>query len=67
MTASRPLHIKGIGLPDEQPAQWWIVDGTLSAEPVKDAETVFGADRADGWILPGLVDAHCHVGLGVGG
>jgi imidazolonepropionase-like amidohydrolase len=40
--------------------QWWIVDGLLSAEPVADAGTVFDG----GWILPGLVDAHCHVGLG---
>lgn len=63
MTASPPLHIKGIGLPDERPLQWWIVDGTLSAEPVNDAETVFDG----GWILPGLVDAHCHVGLGAHG
>lgn len=44
--------------------EWWVVDGMLSAEPVADAETVFGADGAGGWILPGLVDAHCHVGLG---
>ena len=43
--------------------EWWIVDGVLSAEPVADAETVFDG----GWIVPGLVDAHCHVGLGVGG
>jgi imidazolonepropionase-like amidohydrolase len=40
--------------------EWWIVDGTLSAEPVADADTVFDG----GWIIPGLVDAHCHVGLG---
>ena len=65
--AQPPLHIRGLGLPDEQPVEWWIVDGTLSAEPVKDAETVFGADGADGWVLPGLVDAHCHVGLGAHG
>ena len=58
------LHVRGRGLPDEQPAQWWIVDGVLSAEPVSGADTVFGADGAGGWILPGLVDAHCHVGLG---
>jgi imidazolonepropionase-like amidohydrolase len=58
------LHVRGRGLPDEEPVEWWIVDGTLSAEPVKDAETVFGADGYGGWILPGLVDAHCHVGLG---
>jgi imidazolonepropionase-like amidohydrolase len=43
--------------------EWWIVNGALSAEPVSGAETVFGADGT-GWILPGLVDAHCHVGLG---
>ena len=43
--------------------QWWIVDGTLSAEPVDGADTVFGADDPGGWILPGLVDAHCHVGF----
>ena len=54
------LHIRGLGLPDGEPVEWWIVDGTLSAEPVNDADTVFDG----GWIVPGLVDAHCHVGLG---
>jgi imidazolonepropionase-like amidohydrolase len=68
------LHVRGRGLPDEQPVEWWIVDegspeegrtrGVLRAEPVPGAETVFGADGDDGWVLPGLVDAHCHVGLG---
>lgn len=68
------LHVRGRGLPDGQPVQWWIVDegspaeggtrGVLRAEPVRGAETVFGADGDGGWILPGLVDAHCHVGLG---
>lgn len=57
------LHVRGNRLPDGEPVQWWIVDGTLSAEPVAGAETVF--DK--GWILPGLVDAHCHVGVGPGG
>ncbi len=47
--------------------EWWIVDGVLSSEPVTGAETVFGADGAGGWIVPGLVDAHCHVGLGARG
>lgn len=59
-----PLHVRGVLLPDEEQVEWWIVDGVLSAEPVADAQTVFGADGADGWLLPGLVDAHCHVGLG---
>jgi len=58
------LHVRGRGLPDGEPVDWWSVDGTLSAEPVTDAETVFGADGYGGWIVPGLVDAHCHVGLG---
>jgi imidazolonepropionase-like amidohydrolase len=54
------MHLRGRGLPDGEPVEWWIVDGTLNAEPVTDAETVFDG----GWIAPGLVDAHCHVGLG---
>jgi imidazolonepropionase-like amidohydrolase len=54
------LHLRGRGLPDGEPVEWWVVDGRLSAEPVADAQTVF----EDGWIIPGLVDAHCHVGLG---
>jgi len=58
------LHVRGRALPDGEPVEWWVVDGRLSAEPVAHAETVFGADSSDGWILPGLVDAHCHVGLG---
>ncbi|MDZ4232712.1 MAG: amidohydrolase family protein [Dietzia sp.] len=57
------LHVRGRGLPDGEPVEWWVVDGTLSAEPVADAETVFDG----GWVLPGLVDAHCHVGLGPDG
>lgn len=39
-------------------------DGRLSAERLPGAETVFGSDGDAGWIIPGLVDAHCHVGLG---
>ena len=54
------LHVRGLGLPDETETQLWIVDGHISTEPVAGADTVF----AGGWILPGLVDAHCHVGLG---
>ena len=57
------LHVRGLGLPDETETQLWIVDGHISTEPVAGADTVFGASGS-GWILPGLVDAHCHVGLG---
>lgn len=58
-----PLHVRGLALPDENPIDLWIVDGRISTEPVAGADTVFGASGG-GWILPGLVDAHCHVGLG---
>jgi imidazolonepropionase-like amidohydrolase len=54
------LHVRGLGLPDETAIELWIVDGRISTEPVANADTVFDG----GWILPGLVDAHCHVGLG---
>ncbi|MGB8389455.1 amidohydrolase family protein, partial [Mycobacterium sp.] len=54
------LHVRGRGLPDEAEIRLWIVDGRISTEPVAGADTVFDG----GWILPGLVDAHCHVGLG---
>lgn len=54
------FHVRGRGLPGGEQVQWWIADGVLRADPVPGAETVFDG----GWILPGLVDAHCHVGLG---
>ncbi|ORB73840.1 hypothetical protein BST44_13055 [Mycobacterium scrofulaceum] len=54
------MHLRGVGLPDETRTELWIVDGRISTERVTGADTVFDG----GWILPGLVDAHCHVGLG---
>ena len=57
------LHLRGRGLPGGDEVQWWIHQGVLSAEPIVDAETAFDG----GWIIPGLVDAHCHVGLGPDG
>jgi imidazolonepropionase-like amidohydrolase len=53
------FHVRGYVLPDGEHRDLWIVDGLIRTEPVADAETV----AAGGWILPGLVDAHCHVGL----
>jgi imidazolonepropionase-like amidohydrolase len=54
------LHIRGTALPSGRIVDWWIAGGVLSAQPLDGAETVFDG----GWIIPGLVDAHCHVGLG---
>ena len=53
------LHLSGVVLPTGEHRDLWVVDGVIRTEPVRDAETV-----ATGvWVLPGLVDAHCHVGL----
>jgi imidazolonepropionase-like amidohydrolase len=57
------LHLRGVFLPQEQERDAWIADGRLSFTPVPDAETI--ADR--GWIIPGFVDAHCHIGLSPSG
>ncbi|WP_055536361.1 amidohydrolase family protein, partial [Streptomyces alboniger] len=57
------LHVKGRVLvgPDDVRDELWVVGGRVTYErPVTPAtETV----AVEGWALPGLVDAHCHVGL----
>ena len=51
-------------LPDDDgPRDLWIADGVIVDGPVAGATTL--SDRC--WVLPGLVDAHCHVGLGPDG
>lgn len=64
MSLPTALHVRGRGLPGGEPVEWWIADGLLRSEPIAGAATVFGGDGFGGWIIPGLVDAHCHVGLG---
>jgi len=55
----RVLHVRGVVLPDGEERDLYAVDGRLTYERVPGAETV--ADR--GWVVPGLVDCHCHVGM----
>ena len=57
------LHLRGVLLPGGEHTDLWLVDGVLRTEPVADAVTI----SSGGWILPGLVDAHCHIGLGAQG
>jgi imidazolonepropionase-like amidohydrolase len=52
------LKFSGPVLPDGEPRDLYVVDGRVTYEPVASAELV-----AEGWIVPGLVDAHCHIGL----
>ena len=49
-------------LPDGEPADLYVVEGRVTYEAQPGAETV-----AEGWIVPGLVDAHNHLGLEDGG
>jgi imidazolonepropionase-like amidohydrolase len=49
---------RGPVLPDAEPRDLYVVDGRVTLESHAGAETV-----AEGWIVPGLVDAHCHIGL----
>lgn len=53
------LHLRGVVLPDGEARDLWVRDGRITTEPVTGAETI----AESGWIVPGLVDAHCHVGL----
>ncbi|MCM3924469.1 amidohydrolase family protein, partial [Frankia sp. AiPs1] len=68
VTGQPVLRIRGAVLvgPEEVRDELWVVDGRVSfAAPTgtagRDVRTV------SGWALPGLVDAHCHVGLDAGG
>ncbi|MGH3909396.1 MAG: amidohydrolase family protein [Pseudonocardiaceae bacterium] len=47
-------------LPAGEPGELWVADGVICTEPVPGATTVVDG----GYLLPGLVDAHCHVGIG---
>ncbi|AYJ49402.1 amidohydrolase family protein [Rhodococcus sp. P1Y] len=57
------FHVRGRVLPGTAYVDLWISGDTISLRPIANAETL--AD--DGWIVPGLVDAHCHVGIKYGG
>jgi len=57
------LHVKGRVLigPDDIRDELWIVGGRITYERPPGARDI---RTVNGWALPGLVDAHCHVGLG---
>jgi imidazolonepropionase-like amidohydrolase len=57
------LHLSGVVLPEGEHRDVWVRDGRFTFEPVPGSETV----SRGGWLLPGLVDAHCHIGIGSGG
>ncbi|MDL9936234.1 amidohydrolase family protein [Gordonia sp. ABSL1-1] len=55
-------HYRGRDPFGDEQIEFWVVDGHITYQPVADAETAC----ADGWIIPGLVDAHNHVGIAPG-
>ncbi|MEV7810514.1 amidohydrolase family protein [Streptomyces flaveolus] len=66
MSDGAVLHVRGRVLagPDDVRDELWVVGGRVSYDRpagARDTTTV------EGWALPGLVDAHCHVGLGAEG
>lgn len=52
------LHIRGTRLPEREPVELWTDGAGISFRPVAGAHTVV----TDGFVLPGLVDAHTHPG-----
>lgn len=63
MSADVVLHLRGVFLPEEIERDAWVIDGRLTfSRPGAPADTV-----GTGWITPGFIDAHCHVGLSPAG
>lgn len=58
------LHLRAVVLPGTDHRDLWVdTQGRVSDEPVPGAETL----AKTGFVVPGLVDAHCHVGLDANG
>ncbi|GAA3812313.1 amidohydrolase family protein [Cellulomonas soli] len=65
MTGRHVLHLRGtIVLGDEhEVGEAWVVGGRLTfSRPSAPVHATF-----EGWVLPGLVDVHCHIGLAADG
>lgn len=56
------LRVRGFGLPDGEPVDLYADGDGWTTDPVSNAELV-----AEGWLIPGLVDAHTHPGADVRG
>jgi len=56
------LAFSGPVLPEGEPRELYVVGDRVTYERPPAAETA-----VRGWIVPGLVDAHCHIGLGAEG
>jgi imidazolonepropionase-like amidohydrolase len=67
LAPATPLHLHGVVLDEtarvgEGARDLWVDErGVFTDGPIAGAQTI------SGWILPGPVDAHCHVGIGPDG
>jgi imidazolonepropionase-like amidohydrolase len=63
---SEVLHLTGTIVVDDgtELDDAWVVDGRLR---LRRPEGAGRARELTGWVLPGLVDVHCHIGLGADG
>ncbi len=57
------LHVRGVVLPDDEVRDLWLVGDRVTFTPVENATTI----ATGGFIVPGLVDAHCHIGIAAPG
>ncbi|MCK9795650.1 amidohydrolase family protein [Isoptericola sp. 4D.3] len=62
-----PLHVTGHVLlgQDRDVGEMWVRDGRVSL--TRPSPQGSATREIEGWVLPGLVDVHCHVGLGADG
>lgn len=56
-------HVRGMRLPEREPVEFWTDGDRINLKPVAGAPTL----ASEGFVLPGLVDAHTHPGAPVPG
>jgi imidazolonepropionase-like amidohydrolase len=63
MSERTVLHVKGRVLvgPEDVRDELWVVGGRVTYD--RPGGSGLDITTVDGWAMPGLVDAHCHVGL----
>lgn len=54
-----PLHLRVVWLPEGRTRDLYLHGDRLTFEPIEGAKTI----ATSGYALPGLVDAHCHIGI----
>lgn len=52
------MRVAGVLLPEGETTEFYVRDQVVTTEPQAGAETL-----VEGYVVPGLVDAHCHIGL----